>query len=225
MIKAIFFDAAGTLIHLPRGVGWHYQDVAARFGCALNRESLDQSFGSVWKSMPARPATHWPRPDDDRAWWRELVERVLNQCEVTPPQLPRPSYFEELYHEFTQPGVWALYPEVREVLTSLRGRFRLGIISNFDGRLRPILANLGIADDFADIIISSETGAEKPDTWIFQQALGTARIAPSEALHVGDDPVRDWQGAAAAGLHVFHLERPVNSLRDLAARFTAPSAF
>jgi hypothetical protein len=34
-------------------------------------------------------------------------------------------------------------------------------------------------------------------------------------LHAGDDPERDWNAAAAAGLAVFRLERPKNSLRDL----------
>ena len=28
MLKAIFFDAAGTLIHLPRSVGEHYREIA-----------------------------------------------------------------------------------------------------------------------------------------------------------------------------------------------------
>ena len=36
-----------------------------------------------------------------------------------------------------------------------------------------------------------------------------------EVLHVGDDPERDWKAAAAAGLLVFRLDRPRNSLRDL----------
>ena len=43
-------------------------------------------------------------------------------------------------------------------------------------------------------------------------------------MHVGDDPFRDWLGAAAAGLHVFRLDRPANSLSDLVARLTAQSA-
>jgi hypothetical protein len=34
-------------------------------------------------------------------------------------------------------------------------------------------------------------------------------------MHVGDDPERDWKAAAAAGLSVFKLERPRNSLIDL----------
>ena len=74
------------------------------------------------------------------------------------------------------------------------------------------------------MIISSEVAAEKPDAWIFQQGLKHAAVVPEAAVHVGDDPFRDWQGAAAAGLHVFRLDRPANSLSDLVARLTAQSA-
>ena len=37
----------------------------------------------------------------------------------------------------------------------------------------------------------------------------------NEVLHVGDDPERDWKAAKEAGLLVFQLDRPRNSLRDL----------
>jgi FMN phosphatase YigB (HAD superfamily) len=40
-------------------------------------------------------------------------------------------------------------------------------------------------------------------------------LKPSEVLHVGDDPERDWEAATAAGLPIFRLDRPKNSLRDL----------
>ena len=101
------------------------------------------------------------------------------------------------------------------MLSELRPRFRLGLISNFDGRLRPILAHLGLAGAFDPLVISSEVGADKPDPWIFQQALALAGTTAAEALHVGDEPRGDWQGAAEAGLQVFQLHRPDNSLRDL----------
>lgn len=224
MIRTIFFDAAGTLFHLPRGVGWHYRAVLLRHGCDLAEEVLGRAFGAVWKAMPPRESSRSRRKDDDREWWRTLVERVLGRCRVA-ADLDRAAYFDELYAEFTKPGVWALYPEVKETLELLGERYRLGIISNFDGRLRPILRDLGIAEFFDPVIISSEVGAEKPDAWIFLRALEHAAVAPEAALHVGDDPVRDWQGAAAVGLHVFRLDRPTNSLGDLVARFTAPSAF
>ncbi|MBA3387392.1 MAG: HAD-IA family hydrolase, partial [Chthoniobacterales bacterium] len=68
---------------------------------------------------------------------------------------------------------------------------------------------------FRAIIISSEVGADKPDSFIFKRALDLAGVDATQALHVGDDPVHDWQGAAAAGLQVFELKRPQVTLREL----------
>ena len=221
MIEVIFFDAAGTLFHLPRGVGHHYREVALRHGCEIGERDLQAAFAAVWKTMPPRPATRMARADDDRGWWRELVGRVLERCDVAAEALDRAAYFAELYAEFTRPGVWELYPGVRAVLEELQPHYRLGIISNFDGRLRAILQHLGIAAHFQPIVISSEVGADKPDRWIFQHALEMAGVLPGAALHVGDDPVRDWHAAESAGLRCFRLARPANSLRDLQAWLAA----
>jgi putative hydrolase of the HAD superfamily len=113
--------------------------------------------------------------------------------------------------------VWDLYPEVTEVLAALHGRFELAVISNFDGRLRMILEHLGVSKFFSHVFLSSELGADKPDPEIFRRALRLTGTQPNETLHVGDDPERDWQGATEAGLSVFRLERPGNSLRGLLA--------
>ena len=213
--RVIFFDAAGTLIHLPRGVGYHYCEVAHRHGCELPEDALAPAFRAVWKAMPTRPATHAPRPDDDRRWWRTLVEAVLDRLAVGPAALDREAYFAELYAEFTRPGVWELFPEVESVLTTLAERCELGIISNFDGRLRTILDALGIGARFHHLLISSEVGADKPDPFIFEQALARAGCPASEAWHIGDDPRCDWAGAKAAGLRAFPLARPAHDLRIL----------
>ncbi len=223
MKKVVFFDAAGTLFYLPRSVGWHYRSVAERHGCFLDERALSVSFGAVWKEMPARPATGVARADDAKGWWRELVERVLDRCGVPATELDRAAYFEELYREFTLPGIWELFPDVREALAALQPRFRLGIISNFDGRLRQILGHLEISAAFDLVVISSEVGADKPDPLIFQHALKQAAVDLHEAMHVGDDPVHDWEGAASVGLDVFRLHRPANSLRDLVACLKTPS--
>lgn len=216
MTRVIFFDAAGTLFHLPRGVGWHYRDVALRHGADLDEAALNESFRAAWKTMPPLRETRTHRAEDERGWWRELVFKVLDENRAA--SVPnRESYFDELWTEFTKPGVWALYPETRDVLAELRGRFRLGVISNFDGRLREILALLGIAEFFDGLILSSEVGAEKPSPHIFGEAVRRFGIAPDEALHVGDEREADWRGAASAGLRVFELNRPGNSLRDLPA--------
>ncbi|HEY2139554.1 MAG TPA: HAD-IA family hydrolase [Chthoniobacterales bacterium] len=213
--KVIFFDAAGTLIHLPKSVGHHYALVGQRIGLQLDASALDRAFRSCWKQTPPRPAIAGPRQDDDKGWWRDLVDRVLGQCAPGLGELDRDAFFEAVYGHFAEPGVWDLYPEVGEVLAALQGRFQLAVISNFDGRLRMILEHLGVSNVFSHVFLSSELGADKPDPEIFRRALELSAARPDDALHVGDDPERDWEGATRAGLAVFRLERPRNSLRDL----------
>jgi putative hydrolase of the HAD superfamily len=215
VLKVIFFDAAGTLFHLPKGVGYHYALVADRMGLKLEAAALDRAFGACWKAMPARPTTGAPREDDDKGWWRELVDRVFDEVAPQTKDLDRDAFFEVAYEHFAEAGVWELFPETIDVLEQLRPRYRLSMISNFDGRLRMILELLGISKYFSEVIISSEAGADKPDALIYRRALELSGATAGEALHVGDDPEKDWAGAEAAGLSVFKLDRPRNSLNDL----------
>jgi len=215
--RAIFFDAAGTLIYLPQSVGHHYSFVARRIGLRLEAGALDDAFTAGWKEMPVRAAIDGPRDDDDKGWWRDLVNRVLDRVAPDLAELDRDAFFEGVYSHFAEPGVWELYPEVREVLETLTGKFQLAIISNFDGRLRMILEHLRVSKFFSHVFLSSELGADKPDPEIYRRALRLSGTRPNETLHVGDDPERDWEGAIAAGLPIFRLERPRSSLRDLLA--------
>jgi putative hydrolase of the HAD superfamily len=223
MLKAIFFDAAGTLVHLTKSVGQHYSLVAQRQGLMLDPKALDAAFAQIWTEMPPRPAIGEPREDDDKGWWRDFVEKMLARIPVTIDPLDRDNFFEAAYSHFAEAGVWELYPEVIETLEKLAPQFELAIVSNFDGRLRVILEHLTISAFFRQVFLSSEIGADKPDPAIYGRALEISRLAPNEVLHVGDDPERDWAAARAAGLEVFELKRPVNSLSDLCERLRAPT--
>ena len=218
--KAIFFDAAGTLFHLSGTVGHHYALVASEVGLTLEAHQLDRAFYSAWKKMPSRAAIDGPRENDDKGWWRELVDLVLDEAARSLSELDRDNFFEIAYEHFAESGVWELYPEVPDVLKQLRPRFQLAVISNFDGRLRFILQHLGISKFFTHVFISSEVGADKPDPEIYRRALKLIGLKSNEVLHVGDDPERDWEATSAAGLSVFRLDRPTNSLRDLLAALT-----
>ena len=216
-LKAVFFDAAGTLFHLPKGVGYHYAIAGRDVGLQLDARAVNRAFAAAWKQMPRRETTRVPREDDDKGWWRQLVDKVMDEVAPHSHELDRDAFFEAAYGHFAEAGVWELFPDVLETLELLRGRYRLAVVSNFDGRLRMIVEQLGISRYFDHLVISSEVGADKPDPFIFERALELVGVAPNETLHVGDDPGGDWEGAAAAGLRVFELDRPQNSLRDLVA--------
>ena len=215
MIKAILFDAAGTLFFLTKTVGDHYAYVGREVGLDLDAQQLERAFHTAWQHMPRRPAIDGPRENDDKGWWRELIAHVFDRVAPSLSELDRDNFFEVAYEHFAEAGVWELYPEVPGVLEQLAPHFQLAVISNFDGRLRFILQHLGISKYFARVFISSELGADKPDPEIFRRALKVMHLNRNEVLHVGDDPERDWKAASAAGLHVFQLDRPGNSLREL----------
>jgi putative hydrolase of the HAD superfamily len=215
MIKAVFFDAVGTLFYLTKTVGDHYALVGSDVGLTLDALKLDEAFYRAWKQMPIRPPINGPREDDDKCWWRQLVDLVLDQVAPSLTELDRDNFFEVAYKHFAKAGVWELYSEVPEVLRELKVRYQLAVISNFDGRLRLILEQLGIAKFFEHLFISSEIGVDKPDPEIFRRTLKFTELEPSQVLHVGDDFERDWKAATDAGLSIFRLDRRRNSLRDL----------
>lgn len=215
MIRAIVFDAAGTLFHLTRTVGDHYAYVGSEVGLNLDAQQLERAFHAAWQQMPRRPAIDSSRENDDQDWWRELVGRVFDRVAPSLSEVDRDNFFAIAYEHFAEAGVWKLYPDVLDALRQLRERFQLAVISNFDGRLRLILQHLGISRYFSHIFVSSELGADKPDPEIFRRAITIMHLRPDEVVHVGDDPENDWKAAAAVGLLVFRLDRPKNSLRDL----------
>jgi putative hydrolase of the HAD superfamily len=189
--------------------------VGREVGLDLDAQELERAFHTAWKKMPQRAAIDGPRENDDKGWWRELVDLVLDQVAPSLSELDRDNFFEITYEHFAEAGVWKLYPEVPGVLEQLQPRFQLAVISNFDGRLRLILEHLGISKFFRHVFVSSELGADKPAPEIYQSALQFIDLKPNEVLHVGDDPKRDWEGASTAGLLIFRLDRRKNSLRDL----------
>ena len=216
-IQAVLFDAAGTLIYLPRGVGWHYRHIAARHGVDLDETRLTAAFGVAFKAAAPRVSTGISRPDDDKLWWRSLVQNVLTACgeELQPPVYN--AMFEDLYAHFAEPGVWALYPEVMPVLDALEPVCKLGIVSNFDRRLYPVLEHLGIRQYFQSVIISSEIGADKPDPRIFAAAFSALGVTASQTIHAGDHPEQDWRAAELAGIHPYRVDRPAQGLEGLPA--------
>jgi putative hydrolase of the HAD superfamily len=215
MLKAISFDAVGTLFYLTKTVGEHYAYVGREVGLDLDAQELERAFHTAWKKMPQRAAIDGPRENDDKGWWRELVDLVLDQVSPSLSEFDRDNFFEVAYEHFAEAGVWKLYPEVLGVLEQLQPRFQLAVISNFDGRLRLILEQLGISKFFRHIFVSSELGADKPDSESYRRTLKLIDLKPNEVLHVGDDPKRDWEAAIEAGLPIFRLDRQENSLRDL----------
>jgi putative hydrolase of the HAD superfamily len=240
MLQAITFDVTGTLLHSPR-LGELYAEVLTRHGIPVPPSEAARLIRLVWQELACSATPGRDRfrahPEGARGFWQRFLERVAEHLEA-----PLPSRFAaaELFHRFGSPEAWEVYPEVPGVLAALRDQgLRLGIISNWDERLPSLLDQLGLTPYFEAVVISSEIGVEKPDRRIFAEALTRLRVEPGAALHVGDSPLEDVEGAIAAGMEAVRLDRGVrggrtarrghpaglsdlSGLADLARRWEAP---
>jgi len=197
-IRAVTFDVGGTLIQPWPSVGDVYAEVAARHGvAAAGAAELNARFRSCW--------TRRREFQDSRAGWEALVDEVFQGlC----PEPPSRTFFPELYERFSQPQAWRIFEDAIPAVDVLRkSGLKLGIISNWDERLRDLLRRLKLADYFQVLAISCEVGAAKPAPGIFEFAASRLGLAPGSILHVGDDPERDIRGAAAAGFRSIRILR------------------
>lgn len=216
--KAIFFDAAGTLISVREPVGETYARIALQHDIRVEPEAMMRGFRAAWKSLPQPQHDGVPAEDDEREWWHELVRRcIVNALEAPVPDRVLDALFADLYSHYESPEAWAVFADVVPALHALSKGHRLFVLSNFDKRLRRILAGHNLLRFFEALIISSEVGASKPDAHIFATAVQRAGVKPGECLHIGDDEHFDLHGALSSGFDARLVKRPEVTLENIAA--------
>jgi HAD superfamily hydrolase (TIGR01509 family) len=114
---------------------------------------------------------------------------------------------EALVKNAQNSALWdQILPGTREVLERIAENFRIGVISNADGRVDRTLSRCGIADCFESITDSGNVGVEKPRAEIFAAALRTMDARPEESLYVGDVYSVDYLGARNAAMDAVLLD-------------------
>jgi putative hydrolase of the HAD superfamily len=203
-LSAVTFDVGGTLIEVWPSVGHVYADVAARHGVTgVSASVLNRRFTAAWRAaVPFRYS---------RSGWARLVDATFHGLTERPPSR---SFFAELYSRFAGPDAWRVFEDVVPTLNALTARgLKLGVISNWDERLRPLLEDLKLASYFEVIVVSREVRATKPSRAIFDHAVRKLGLPPEAVLHVGDSLSMDVRGARAAGLSALLLKRGAGGAR------------
>ncbi|MBI5397620.1 MAG: HAD-IA family hydrolase [Verrucomicrobia bacterium] len=206
-LRAVTFDAGGTLLYPHPSVGAIYADTARRHGCVASAEAMEAAFRHVWATSHHAETLGTAGNVSQKTWWRQLVFRALDHIGAVMDD--REAYFEELYDTFGHAGVWRLFPDAMDTITAVKARgLKVGLLSNWDNRLRPVLEELGVLALMDGVCISCEVGAEKPHEKIFRAACASVGVKePSAVLHVGDSYREDILGAQAVGMRAVLIHR------------------
>jgi REG-2-like HAD superfamily hydrolase len=200
--RAITFDAAGTLLHPAEPVAQVYARLAARHGCVRDEAAIGAAFGASMRDAKAL------RIGDPtwRKFWAHVVATSTG-CDAT-------ALVDELYDHYAAAEAWRLTGGTLDGLELMRRTgTRVGMISNWDTRLRSLLDGLGVLERLDVLVVSGEIGIEKPDPRIFEHAARELGVPIGAMVHVGDDAEDDIAGATAAGARAVH----VDEARDLVA--------
>ena len=229
-IRTVTVDFWGTLLHdgpssddrYKRVRLTEFEKILANAGVSVSRAALERGYEASGDFLGRVWSTHRDVP---------VAEHVRAILSAVGPGLPgrlTPPILDALVDAYARPALLvppSVDPGARGALTALRARgLTLAVVSNTmrtpGVTLRKLLEQYGILDCFAHATFSDEVGVRKPAPEIFWLTLRAVGGEPATAIHVGDDPVLDVQGARAAGMRVIQ----VTSGRGRAAGSGGPDA-
>ncbi len=194
---ALSFDCYGTLIDWEAGILAELRPWARLRGLHLDPDGLLVAY-SVHEAREELEHPEVPYPEilarSMRGMGRELGAEVTDEDAA---RLGR-----------SVPD-WPAFPDSRDALRELSGRYRLLILSNVDrASFAGSARRLGV--EFAAVVTAEDAGAYKPSERNFE-ALHAARerlgIPPDRLLHVAQSLFHDHLPAQRAGLPTVWIDR------------------
>lgn len=206
MVKAVIFDLDNTLYAYDPLDGEARarlrEMVCGRLGVTARQYDEAYEFG--------RSETKRQLGDVGASHNRLLYcQKALEYLGVRPMPLSLEMY-ETYWGVFLEKMV--LYDGVRGFVDHMHERgIRMMICTDLTAHIqhRKIEA-LGLTEDISYLVTSEEAGEEKPCPKIFALCLRKLGLSPGEVCYIGDSPVKDIDGARAAGMSAirFYPEKP-----------------
>ena len=202
-VRVVFFDVHDTLIHLTRTPPEIFARILQEHGIVIWARKVAEVYPPLDELETRR--RRCSSAEEEERFWLDVNAELLAKLGLDDPggRLAR-----ALTAGFKEARWWAAFPDVEPTLRALRARgHRLGVIANARHVVLDRLEQTRLTGYFEAIVYSEAVGVEKPHPKIFQVALERMGCAPEEAVHVGDRPYEDVQGARRAGLKAVLLDR------------------
>ena len=211
MIKAVFFDMYGTLAGFEPSRFDVQTTACADFGITLTPKGILKGYAFadefMVKEAAIKPLGH--RTQTERESFFAKYERLVLRGSGIEISLKTASQVWDRLRQI--PYKLTPFEDVEPVLTHIKSRGLItGMISNIDQDGENVIDELGISHLIDLAVTSIEAGAAKPDPAIFLTALSKAGVTGEEAVHVGDQPSSDIEGAIRSGINAILIDRDGN---------------
>jgi putative hydrolase of the HAD superfamily len=208
LIKAVFFDLYQTLVgYEPPREEWESQALDS-LGIKAPAKAFARAFiaaDEYFYTENAQKPMSKRTPEDVATVYFKHQSIVLKGGGIQPtPDLVRSMLQRYRDMKLKQ----TLFEDVIPALTELkRHGLALGIISNVDKDIKPLLDELGVTPFVTIVVTSQETGFTKPNPEIFREALRRVDLPAESVIFIGDQYQIDFLGSAAVGMKAVLLDR------------------
>ncbi|VVC41453.1 HAD-like domain,HAD-superfamily hydrolase, subfamily IA, REG-2-like,HAD hydrolase, subfamily IA [Cinara cedri] len=204
--KLITFDITGTLFKYRSCPAVEYSNILKKYGIEVKTSTLEDLINKNWKFMTKKHPNFGL--DTGIGWetfWRTYAHNVLSktfEIENINVNVPMNTVIDDLMMTYSTGETFEVQNGAIELLEYLKKEgIPLGVLSNYDPRIKPIIKNIGLSHYFKFILSSYEVKSEKPDIRIFREAESFVDTCSDRDLflHVGDSYSLDFIGAKNAG--------------------------
>jgi putative hydrolase of the HAD superfamily len=200
-VKAIGFDLFNTLITLE---SFALDDALNRLTSSLGEHGLDiehDQFVKVYRQA-VWEFLEQTRKDGKEGHNRFWISSALGKLgyNVAPDDPHIAVAVERYFSAFT--SYVNLIPATTDMLATLSGRYRLGLLSNFTHppAAMEIISALELKAFFDVVLISGDLGYRKPHPSVFHTFIDQMAVQKDQIVYIGDDVEADIAGGLAVGL-------------------------
>ncbi|MBU7037502.1 MAG: HAD-IA family hydrolase [Theionarchaea archaeon] len=204
-VRAVLFDLGETLVGNNLNTFETFHRILESAGFTVSVRQVEEAFhllkdgeGVVFDQLQGKIP-----PQDLYSLWDSMVLRALGIEDDGTLAIAIDNQWNAVSSPFA-------YPDVAPFLAFLKERgIKTGIVSNaYQEEIQDILEIVGLDPREFGVIVGGDTvHRAKPDPYIFQYAVETLGIPPSEAIFVGNQMEKDYTAAEKAGLVPFLVLR------------------
>lgn len=191
--EVLTFDCYGTLIDWESGILSAINPVLNDFGITISNDEILEQYADFESSSEK----------EDYVKYREILREVAYKfAERYKFQLP----VEKEYFIADSMKQWKPFPDSVKALNQLKGKYKIGILSNVDNDLFAYSSiHLGIDFDF--LFTAEEIGCYKPSIKSFEYLMNNIGIPKDKILHVAQSLYHDIVPANSLGLSTVWVNR------------------
>ena len=216
MYQNYVFDLYGTLVDIRTDESgdkfWgEVADIYGDYGATYTAKEIESEYMRL--ADVEKKKEHW-----HHIFYRYIeinLERVFQKLYLIKGVTPTNAMVKDTAIRFRKASTIfiELYDGVIDLLQSLKkaGK-KVYLLSNAQRCFTyPELLELGIADYFDDIFISSDYACSKPGRIFFDKLIRAHKLNKKETIMIGNDCISDMQGAKEVGIDSLYIHQEIST--------------